>query len=442
MNPKVLLQAIEYIKPWLSFRYQQGDTPGFVVALTHKGKTVFGKAYGEASTEKHESMTPEHIFRIASHSKSFTATAILQLAEQGKLKIDDFVVQYLPFLQKHSDSRWQKVTIRQVLSHSAGVIRDGSLADYWQLEGAFPNNEELKKLVLEANLIIDANTQMKYSNIGYGILGLLIETVSGKSYSKFVSDSIIKPLKLANTGPDITNEIENKLVTGYSRKDTHKNRLPIENISTGALAPATGFYSNAEDLCTFYRALRVGSGKLLSDESKKEMQRTQWRVHNSLDGEEYGLGLTVEYYGEKRLWGHSGGFPGQLTMTLYDPEDDLMLVVLTNCLGSDLDAVGYGILSILDYYKEHDKLGRSSVKFKPFCGRYISLWGVTDIVHVGAKLLAAYPGWKPFSNPEELTFVDNETLKVTKTNGYNSASELIKFTFDKTTHVESVTFCG
>ena len=67
---------------------------------------------------------------------------------------------------------------------------------------------------------------------------------------------------------------------------------------------------------------------------------------------------------------------------------------------------------------------------------------MTDIVHVGAKLLAAYPGWKPFSNPEELTFVDNETLKVTKTNGYNSASELIKFTFDKNNHVESVNFCG
>lgn len=122
------------------------------------------EAYGYADLEKKTKLTPQHIFRIASHSKTFTATALMQLQEQGKLRIDDYVIDYLPWLKGHKDKRWQKITIRQLMSHGAGVIRDGLNADYWQLERPFPAQEELKGEILEADIDIDNNTKLKYSN--------------------------------------------------------------------------------------------------------------------------------------------------------------------------------------------------------------------------------------------------------------------------------------
>src|ERR1035441_5645049 len=121
MNTKALDKSLNFIGSWLEFRYKREEIPGYVVAIAHKGKIVFNEAYGYADLEKKTKLTPQHMIRIASHSKTFTATALMKLQETGKLRIDDYVVQYLPWLKEHRDKRWQKVTIRQLMSHGAGV---------------------------------------------------------------------------------------------------------------------------------------------------------------------------------------------------------------------------------------------------------------------------------------------------------------------------------
>jgi len=153
MDKTALERAAKYIKDWLRFNYERGDTPGFVVAIAHDGKTIFNEAYGFADLENRTVLTPQHLFRIASHSKTFTATAIMQLQERGKLRIDDSIVDYLPWLKQHKDRRWRSVTIRQLLSHGAGVIRDGLKNDYWSVEELFPSEAEFKKDLLAANLV-------------------------------------------------------------------------------------------------------------------------------------------------------------------------------------------------------------------------------------------------------------------------------------------------
>jgi D-alanyl-D-alanine carboxypeptidase len=158
METKLTWDPSSYLKDWLRFRYEREDIPGFVVAVSQDGKTLLNESYGYADVEAQVKMTPEHVFRIASHSKTFTATAIMQLQEKGKLKIDDPVSDYLPWLKDHKDKRWLNVTIRQLLSHGAGVIRDGLDSDYWQLYRAFPDSNELKQDILKTALILD-NTQ-------------------------------------------------------------------------------------------------------------------------------------------------------------------------------------------------------------------------------------------------------------------------------------------
>lgn len=444
MNKQALDHSIDFIKSWLRFRYEREEVPGFAVAIAHKGKLLMNKAYGYANIENKTKLTTDHIFRIASHSKTFTATALMQLQEQGKLRIDDYAVDYLPWLKKHTDKRWHKVTLRQLMSHGAGVIRDGLNADYWQLERPFPTEQELKKEILEANLVIDTNTKLKYSNFGYSLLGMVIEAVSGMSYNDYVTEHIVKVLDLQNTGPEFTAKMSDKTVTGYTRRDVNKARLPIAHINTKSMAAATGFYSTAEDLCTYFAAQFVGSGKLLDDESKKEMQRVQWhaKVPGQNNHEDYGLGLALEELKKRKTIGHGGGFPGHITQSIADPKDELVVVVLTNCLGGPSDAIAKGIYGIIDYFQENTPSTKPKHDMSRLEGRYMNLWSMTNIVVTGDKVVATFPNtWWPLTNPEELEYVNDTTLKVTSTSSYDSEDELVHFAF-KDGAVESVNYNG
>ncbi|MDZ7744590.1 MAG: serine hydrolase domain-containing protein [Candidatus Saccharibacteria bacterium] len=444
MKQEALDKSVTFIKSWLAYRYEHEETPGFVVAISHKGKIVMNEAYGFADLENNTKMTSNHIFRIASHSKSFTSTALMQLQEQGKLRIDDYVTDFLPWLKSHKDKRWQKITIRQIMSHGAGIVRDGNKADYWQLERPFPDKAQLKKEIMDASLVIDNNIKMKYSNYGYSLLGLLIEAVAGISYNKYVTKHIVKPLGLKNTGPEYTPELDDRLVTGYSRREADKKRLPIAHTETQAMAPATGFYATADDLCAYFTAHFVGSGQLLDDESKKEMQRVHFhaKTPGQENDEDYGLGLVIENLKKRTTVGHGGGFPGQITMTVADPKDELVVVVLTNCIGGPAENTAKGIYGIFDYFNDNMTSSKPKHDLAKFEGRFAGLWGVSEMVAVGDKLVSIHPGaWQPFSSLEELEYVDGKTLRVTNASSFSSEDELVVFNFDNN-KIKSVNHTG
>ena len=444
MNKPAFEHSLKFITSWLKFRYDRTKVPGYAVAVSHKGKLVLSQAYGFANLENSAKLTTQHLFRIASHSKTFTATALMQLAEKNKLRIDDYAADYLPWLGQHKDKRFQKITIRQLMSHGAGVIRDGLNSDYWQLERPFPDAKQLQSEILEAELVIDGNLKLKYSNFGYSLLGLIVEAVSGMPYNTYVTEHIVKKLGLQNTGPEYTAEIKDKLVTGYSRRDVNKTRLPISHVDTKAMASATGFYSTAEDLCVYFTAQMVGSKKLLSDESKKEMQRIQWHAADRGDGghEDYGLGFDIEFVGKRRTIGHGGGFPGHITKSMFDPENELVVVVLTNCIDGPAAPMAKGIYGIIDYYQKNTPVAAPKHDLKKIEGRYINLWGITDIVVTGDKVVAANPdSWHTLTSPEELEYVNETTFKVKDTGSFGAEGEFVKFNF-KSGKVETVNYTG
>jgi D-alanyl-D-alanine carboxypeptidase len=444
MNKQAFEHSLRYIKSWLRFNYERGEVPGMVVAVSHKGRIVFNEAHGFADLEKKTKLTTDHIFRVASHSKTFTATALMQLQEQGKLRLDDYVVDYLPWLKEHNDRRWQKVTLRQLLSHGAGAIRDGTDADYWQLDRPFPNEDELKQAITEADLVIDNNVKHKYSNYGYSLLGMLIETVSGQTYNNYVKQNIVDALGLKNTGPEFNDSIKNRIVTGYTRRDVNKARLPIANIDTQAMAAATGFYSTATDLCAYFAAQAVGAAKLLNDESKKEMQRTHFRakVPGQENAEDYGLGLEIEYLKKRKTFGHGGGFPGHITKSLYDSKNELAVVALTNCIDGPAAEIVKGIYGIIDYFQENTSETRPKHDMSKLEGRYMNLWSINDIVVTGDKVVAASPGsWRPFQVVESLEYVSDTALRIADADSFGSEDELVNFNL-KNGKVESLSYSG
>jgi hypothetical protein len=187
----------------------------------------------------------------------------------------------------------------------------------------------------------------------------------------------------------------------------------------------------------------VGSKKLLDDQSKKEMQRTQWPVTNSQFNEEYGLGLVIDYAGNRRLFGHGGGFPGHRTKTLCDPKDKLVVVVMTNAIEVYPDEIAKGVVSVIDHFQKNTAVAKAKQDLRRLQGRLMNLWSIEDIVVAGGKIHAANPAlWHPLNSAEELEYIDANTLKVVKTGGFSSEGELIHFNFTEKGRIKSVRYCG
>ena len=149
-----LKAAVKYIAGWLDVNYRDSRLPGFVVAIQHGDELVFNQAYGYADQVNKVAMQPEHVFRIASHSKTFTATAIFQLYEAGKLRLDDKISTYLEWFASKKDREVASITIRHFLNHASGLIRDRVNSSFWQLERNFPDQAELREFAQNARLHI------------------------------------------------------------------------------------------------------------------------------------------------------------------------------------------------------------------------------------------------------------------------------------------------
>jgi CubicO group peptidase (beta-lactamase class C family) len=195
--PAWLSSALDYIPEWLGFQMRMSEQPGCIVAIAHRGRIVLEHAYGHADLATGEKLTPRHRFRVASHSKSFTAAGILKLREQGKLKLDDRVGQLVGKLHKTVATS----TISQLLSHSAGLIRDGDDAGQFTDRRPFLSTDELMA-ALQAAPVIEPNS-FKYSNIGYGLLGLVIEAVTGEAYEAWIKREIVDAAGLEETVSDM-----------------------------------------------------------------------------------------------------------------------------------------------------------------------------------------------------------------------------------------------
>ena len=320
-------------------------------------------------------LSPAHIFRVASHSKTFTATALMQLAERGRLRLDDPAAVFLPWLNEHRDRRIREITLRQLLSHGAGVTRDGRDCDFWQLRQPFPDATQLRDEVLAAPLVTEPNLALKYSH------WLQLARNGGRKGQRARLPRLCTGTYRRPARPDLDGAGREKpglapAVTGHTRRGADGQRRAVPVVNTRAMAPATGFYSTTADLCRYFAAHMVGSKQLLSDASKREMQRVHWHVHDpgSELFRDYGLGLDLERLANGRVaFGHGGGFPGQITRSMADPDSGLVVVVLTNCADGPASEIARGIFKVLDFFEHHPAAPRA--RWRGLEGRYANLWG-------------------------------------------------------------------
>ncbi len=433
--------ATKYIDGWLDLNYRDSCLPGIAVAIQHGNGIVLDHSYGYADTANKTRLAPNHVFRIASQSKTFTATAIFQLYEAGKLRLDDPISSHLNWFASQKDKEVEKITIRHFLNNTSGLTRSGLDASYWQLDRSFPSQAELKDFVKSPKLhVLKTNENFKYSNYAYSYLGMVIEAASGMTYEDYVTENIIDRLGLADTYPELSPEAEKKLAKGHTPILFNSERKLVDHVNTMGMSAAAGFCSTASDLCKYFSAHCYDNNSLISDMSRREMQHGYWPTGSN--GESYGLGLAVYHHNKNTLFGHGGGFPGFITSTRFEPKQKLIVSVLTNAWDGPASFIAQQIVNIIDYFNTNEGRIKDAQKYE---GRFFALWDLMDIINVNGKLIASGPrDWGDFGdgNSEVLEFVNKNTLKIKKRDSYGSPGEEIIYNFDPSGKVKSIIVAG
>jgi len=452
LTSSVVRSAAAYLDSWLAFRRDYLRLPGVQAAVLFDGELVLSGAYGLADVERDVELTREHLFRVASHSKTFTATAIMQLHEAGRLGLDDRLSRWLPFAGAPAGD----VTLRELLSHAGGLTRDGLDADFWQLQAPFPDEPALRALVGAGATVHQANERFKYSNVGYALLGLVIEAASGVSYADYLTTEVVQRLGLNHTGPEYDPARAAEYAVGYSALSYAAERVPIDHVDTAAMASATGFFSTAEDLCRYAAAHFWGDRRLLADPAKRLMQHQWWPIAGETDAG-YGLGFAIIGCGERRLVGHGGGYPGHITRTVFDPADRLAVAVLTNAIDGPAEELATTVVKLVDLAAEAAAGGAAeAVRMaeaggpdgarpgpERFTGRLANLWGVHDVALLGGRLFLLDPtSADPTGSCGRLTVEDDTTLRVTQGSGYGAVGERMSYEFTDAGNVASVRGAG
>jgi D-alanyl-D-alanine carboxypeptidase len=432
--PKTVREAAEYAATWIAYQAALRGVPGGVVGVRLGGETLVLDAFGKANLERGEAMRTDHIFRIASHSKTFTAVAVMRLVEQDRLRLDDTLGRYVEGLGQEVAS----VSLRSALSHAGGVIRDGLDTDFWQLDRPFPTKEELIRIAGDRGGILPPNDRFKYSNVAYSLLGQVIETVTGQPYVDYLQTEIVERLGLTDTGPETTPDAQARMVTGYAPRWPNLPRKPVADVPTGAMAPATGFYSTAGNLLRYGQAHLLGNEELLSDRSKREMQAPYWETGS---GDRYGLGLTVEKIADIAVVGHGGSFPGHSTRTFIAPHDGLVVTVLLNQSNGPAKDFASGILHFIGAaHAESRTLAENVDRYR---GRFWSTWGAHDVVRLGSRLFVMDPSaQQPWTDSTEVTVTETDVLRMEDKDGYGAPGEEMRYERDAGGEVTRVRVAG
>ena len=298
--------------------------------VMQKGKVMYKKAFGMADREWNIPNTVDTKFRIGSVTKQFTAACILQLAEQGKLSLDDKLTQYIPDYPK-GDS----ITIHMLLNHTSGIANYTDLPEFWPTAILPLSTDSMIALFKNKPLDFSPGTKWNYSNSGFFLLGVIVEKASGKTFTDYLQEHIIKKLALKNTLMDNLDSVLSFRAKGYGKNNAgvwqHAMQISMEGpYSAGAMV------STVDDLYYWTKALH--SNKVLSAASTQKML-TPYK-------ENYGYGIGIDSLKNHKRVSHSGGIPGFLSYLGYFPDDDLCVVIISNN-GSNSSRLGIALESIM-----------------------------------------------------------------------------------------------
>jgi CubicO group peptidase (beta-lactamase class C family) len=299
--------------------YQAKGLSDGVVLVARNGAPVFRKAFGLANREWGIHNAPDAGFWVGSITKQFTALAVLQLAEGGKLSLDDPISKFI----EAAPPTWRGITIRQLLTHTSGIPNHTSLPEWGAETWVERSPEDLIRFIRDRPLDFAPGTKFQYDNTGYVLLGLIVQKVSGQSLSDYLSARVFIPLGMKHTG-FVGDQVVPQRASGYDREGTRWHA----NLWTSAIkdSGAGGIYSTADDLLIWDQALN----------DPKRLGLTDLQPMFTDYGHGFGFGYVIATQAGHRRWWHNGQVAGFSSMIARYPEDKLTIIVLSNDGGAPI----------------------------------------------------------------------------------------------------------
>lgn len=327
---------------------QEFDVPGIAVAIVKNGEVVLERGYGLREIGKPERVDAHTMFAIASNTKAFTAASLSILADDGRLSLEDRVIDHLPGFRMADAYVTREMRLRDLLVHRSGLGLGAGDLLFWP--ATTYSNAEVVQRLRDVPLSGGFRSQYAYDNILYGVAQQVIETVSGQSYEAFLRTRILQPLEMHETryNSDYLQPGDN-VASGHAKAD-FSDLQPAPRMSWSNVAGAGGLYSSAHDMARWMRVQLVGG--VYNREGDAELrlfsaarQKAMWSLVTPMPIAEpkvealkaarpnflgYGEGWMVsDYRGRKLVW-HTGGWPGMVSRVTLVPELNLGIVVLTN----------------------------------------------------------------------------------------------------------------
>lgn len=372
--------------------WDKPDSPGAAIAVIKDGAVVYKRGYGSANLEYNIPITATTVFHVASVSKQFTAFAVMLLASQGKLSLDDDIRKLLPEVPDFG----KKITIRHLIHHTSGLRDQWTLLGMggWRLDDVITKEHILKMVRHQKELNFDPGQEHLYSNTGYTLLAVIVERVSGQSFREYTEANIFKPLGMANTHfhDDHERIVKNRAYSYASAGPSGGFKLAALNYAN---VGATSLFTTAEDLTRWvanFEDKKIGGAAVID-------QMQQVGVLNNGRQLGYAFGLSIGPYRGLKTVGHAGGDAAYRSFVFWFPEQRFGVVVLSNFGSLNPQTMA---MRIADVYLA-DKLApeapraapveRAAVKVDPaifdaYAGRYLAEGlGILTISREGDRLM-------------------------------------------------------
>ncbi len=419
-NTKQLSDAFDKL---LSEQFKPGE-PGVAVVIARGDNVIYRKAFGMANLELNVPMQHGSVFRIGSITKQFTAVAILQLVERGKLSLNDEITRFIP----DYPTQGYRITIEHLLTHTSGIRNYSGIKDTARKLTGDVAPVEVIEHFKHHPMRFAPGTKWEYSNSGYFLLGYIIEIITGKTYGDYLDENIFKPLGMAGSLYTADRRLIKNRAAGYSKGDHGFENAAY--ISLSAPYAAGGIQSTVGDLLTWNRA--VHSLKLISkDALRKALSR-----HQLSDGTEtqYGYGWRFGYIRESPSIWHGGLINGFITMSMYLPQEDVFVAVFSNCdCNSPEDITAKLAAHAIGKPYEFIEVPVDSTRLAQYAGVYENGKGQQRVITVSDNRLYSQRGRGPTSlikayEPDKFFVADNVmvTMEFARTPGGTISSLIVR----------------
>ena len=384
--------------------------PGAAVGVVHGDELVWSGGVGFADVASRRAHDARTLFRVASITKTFTATAVMQLRDEGRLALDDPAVEYVPELRamRSELGPLEQLTIRRMLSHESGLQSEPPGTDWSEVLYEADPQRTLERAA-EIATTVPPSSQWKYSNLAYQLLGEIVTRVSGIAYAKYLRARILSPLKMAGTSLDpLPTRLRSRRATGYEPRFL-SDELDLAPADASIFGAEGGLWSCVEDLGRWLSCQMADDPVVVSKETLAEMHRPRYLVDDA-----WTRATAIGWSARRRddvVWlMHSGGYYGFITNACFEPKERIGAIALLNGIGDATAlALQLGTMArdaVRDAAPPLDPPEPLPEEWRPLLGLYLAphFGTVVRLEWLDGELTAvdaADPDWKPTLAPTD-----------------------------------------